>query len=101
MPASTSARTVSWFDETGPLVPLDEGRVADRRLEAALRALGLGDEQVVAGRRHAAAELARELRPRLPVVLGRTVLDRHDRIAADEVRPEGRQLVRAEHAALE
>ena len=57
-------------------------------VDAAPQALGIRDEEVVADELHAVAELACQRRPRLPVVLGGTVLDRDDRVALDAARPE-------------
>ena len=59
-------------------------------------ALRIGDEEVVADELHPVAELAASALPGLPVVLGRAVLDRDDRVALDELGPEPGELVRAE-----
>ena len=53
----------------------------------------VGHEQVVADQLDLLAEGVGQSRPALPVVLGHAVLDRDDRVAADQVRPV------ADHAA--
>ena len=46
------------------------------------------------------ADRAGEMSPAVPVVLGHAVLDRHDRVALDEVLPVADELVGAEHLAF-
>ena len=72
------------------LVHLDEDRVADAALDPLAEPLRVRDEEVVADELDAVAELARQLRPRVPVVLGEPVLDRDDRVALARARPRRR-----------
>src|SRR5581483_8093278 len=57
------------------LVDLDEDAVTGSLADAVLQALGVGDEQIVADELDLVAQLAREFRPAVPVVLGQAVLD--------------------------
>ena len=87
--------------ERPDLVHLDEDRVRHAALDALLKSLRVRHEEVVADELDTLAELLRQRRPRVPVVLRAAVLDRHDGIAVDDAVPESRQLVRGEIAPFE
>ncbi|MNX46846.1 hypothetical protein D3C86_773940 [compost metagenome] len=67
------------------LVDLDQDGVGRAEADAAVEAIGVGDEEVVADQLHALAEALGELGPAVPVVFGHAVLDREDGVAVDEV----------------
>src|SRR5262245_18081289 len=83
------------------LVDLDEDRVRRAVVDPALEPLDVRDEEVVADELHALAEPCRERLPGVPVVLGGAVLDRDDRVALDDARPEVRQVAGGLLAPLE
>ena len=64
-------------------------------VDALLQALGVGDEQVVADQLDLAAQLARQLLPAVPVVLGQAVLDGADRPLLAQLLPQVDHLVGA------
>ena len=78
--------------ERPDLVHLDEDRVAHAAVDPLLEPLGVRDKEVVADQLHAVAEQVGQGLPRVPVVLGRAVLDRDHGIAVDDLRPERRQV---------
>ena len=80
--------------EGADLVQLDEDRVGAPLLDAAVEALHVGAEQVVADELHTGRDRFRELRPPSPVVLRQAVLDRDDRIAVDPALVQRYHLVR-------
>src|SRR6202022_88300 len=69
------------------LIDLDEQRVGDTARDPVAQPLRVGDEQIVSDELDRTAELARKLSPAVPVILGHSVLDRHDRVTVDEIRP--------------
>ena len=73
--------------ERADLVDLDQDRVGGAQLDALLKALGVGDEQVVAHQLHLVANATGELNPAVPVLLGHAVLDGDDGIGVDELLP--------------
>ena len=77
------------FGDGADLVELDEDGVGHALLDAALQALDVGDEDVVADELNAAAELVGQDLPAFPVVLGQAVLERDDGILAGPVVVEG------------
>src|SRR5439155_20488046 len=83
------------FRDRPDLVDLDEDRVGDVALDSLPEAIRARDEHVVSDELDSIAELAGQLSPSLPVVLGQRILDRDDRVALDEPGPEGRHLVAA------
>src|SRR5262249_10094542 len=85
---------VERFRQRTDLVPLDQNTVARRLGDALLQALGVRDEEVVTHQLHATAELARELLPAGPVVLGQAVFDRANRPAGAELFPQVDHFVR-------
>ena len=78
-----------------------EDRVGDAAFDPVAQPVGVGHEQVVADELDAVAELARQAPPGVPVVLGAPILDRHHRIAVDDLRPEARHRRAGLGAALE
>src|SRR5919197_1263806 len=83
------------------LVHLDEDRVGRLAVDAVAQPLRVRDEEVVADELDALSELAREVHPAVPVVLGQRVFDRDDRVALDELGPEPGHLGARELAPLE
>src|SRR5690349_10117522 len=89
------ARSLCNFDglerlrKRADLVDLDEKRIGDAATDPVAQPLRVGDEQIVPDELDIASEFARQLSPAFPIVLGHSVLDRHDRIAADEIGPIG------------
>src|SRR5579872_4897351 len=83
---------VDRLGEGADLVHLHEDRVRDAFVYAALEPVRVRHEHVVADELHAPAQQGRLGAPRLPVVLGGAVLDRDDRVAVDDLRPERGQL---------
>ncbi len=77
------------------LVDLDEDRVGDAALDSFVEDLRVRDEEIVTDQLHALAELPGEVLPAGPVVLGHSVLDRHDRVLVaprpEHVGPVGRR----------
>ncbi len=76
---------VERLGERADLVDLDEDRVGDALLDAPAEPLGIGHEEVVADQLDLAAELVGGDLPAFPVVLGQAVLDRDDRVLADQL----------------
>ena len=74
--------------ERADLVDLDENRIGDALFNAALQALDVGDEEIVADELNAAAQLVGQQLPAFPVVFGETVFEGDDRILAAPVVPE-------------
>src|SRR5436190_1670809 len=74
---------VQRFGDRTDLIQLDQDRVRDLFVDAALEDFGVRDEQVVADQLHAVAELPGQGFPPGPVAFGEAVLDRHDRILTD------------------
>ena len=74
--------------------------LATPAVDAAGQALGVGDEQVVADQLHPVAEGVGEGLPAVPVLLGHAVLDRHDRVAVDQVGVVADHLGRRQRAVL-
>src|SRR5690606_34382911 len=91
---------VHGLGEAADLVDLDQDRVGDILVDAALQALDVGHEEIVANQLHARAQLAGEFGPARPVVLSQPVLDRDDRVLRDPAVPEADHLVGIETAAL-
>ena len=86
-----SARQLDRVERLGQradLVELDEHGVRGVLVDAALDALRVRDEQVVADELHAVAEALRQQLPASPVVLGEAILDGDDRVARRPVGPE-------------
>ena len=69
------------FGQRADLVELDQDRVADLLVDAALEDLGVGDEQVVADQLHLLADLVGQDFPASPVGLVHAVFDGDDRVA--------------------
>ena len=85
----------------GPdLVDLDEDRVGDAQVDAALQTLDVRDEQVVADELERLADAVGQRLPTAPVLLVHAVLDRHDRVLAGKVRPVVRELLGGQLATL-
>src|SRR5512132_564512 len=68
------------FRDCSDLVELDQDGVAHALVDPALEDLGIGAEDVVADQLHLRAEVRGQDLPALPIVLGETVLDQHDRV---------------------
>src|SRR5438094_47495 len=83
------------------LVDLDEDRVGGLPVDALAKALRARDEEVVSDELDAVAELRGQPSPAVPVVLGQRVLERDDRVAPGELRPERGHFVAAQLATLE
>src|SRR5262249_19883157 len=88
------ADRVERLGERADLVQLNEDRVGVAALDAALQALDVRDEEIVADQLHPLAELLGDELPRVPIVFGAAVLDRDERILRrellvdpDELRP--------------
>src|SRR5690606_1880077 len=79
---------VEGLGERADLVDLDQHAVGGAAGDAAADALDVGDEEVVADQLDAIAEALGERLPAVPVLLVEAVLDRHDRVAVDEVGPQ-------------
>ena len=82
------------------LVDLDEHAVRGPLVDGAPDEGRVGDEQVVADELDTIAQARGEPAPARPVLLVEPVLDRHDRIAVHEVRPQLDHLIGRQHAAL-
>ncbi len=86
--------------ERADLVRLDQDRVRDAAGDALGQDARIGHEQVITDQLDPAAQRRRQQRPAVPVTLAHAVLDRDDRIAADQVGQVLRELRRAEAALL-
>src|SRR5271156_6004939 len=75
--------------QSADLVDLDEQRISDAAPDPVAQPLRVGDEQIVADELDRAAELMRQLRPAVPVILGHSVLDRYDWVTANQIDPIG------------
>src|SRR5690606_25472147 len=89
---------VEGLGERADLVDLHQDGAGDAHLDAGAEALGVGDEEVVAGQLHAVAEAFRQRLPAVPVVLPHAVLDAYDREAGHQVLEELRIVLRQEAA---
>ena len=78
------------------LVELDQDGVAAAKLDTLLKALGVGNKEIVADELDLLAELCCHLLPTFPVLLVKTVLDRGDRIFLDKACPMGDKLIGGE-----
>ncbi len=77
------------FGEGADLVDLDQDRIGDAAFDAALQALAVGDEQVVADQLDLIADGIGEQLPAGPIVFGHAIFDGENRrILADPVGPE-------------
>src|SRR6266508_4654214 len=72
---------VEGLAQRADLVDLEQHGVGDPAVEAALDALDVGDEQVVANELHPVPQGLVARLPAVPVLLGEAVLERDDRIA--------------------
>ncbi len=71
--------------ERADLVDLDQDRVAEAALDAVGEPRDVGDEQVVADELALVADQIGDLLPAVEVVFRHAVLDRDDRVAANQV----------------
>src|SRR5690606_34859263 len=66
------------------LVDLDENGVGNAALDPIAKALRVGDEKIVADKLHPSPDFLGQQLPALPVILAHPILNRDDRIIADE-----------------
>src|SRR5690606_33912382 len=83
------------------LVDLHQQRVGGTPGDAVLQPVQVGDEQVVADQLDPGTDPRGQLHPAVPVVLGKRVLDRHQRVGVQQFLVVGTQLGRAALVALE
>ena len=92
---------IEGFGERADLVHLHEQRICSAGFDAAGKALGVRDEQVVADELQLVAKCIGDRLPTVPVVLGQRILDRHDREVGCELRVVGRHFGSSLLAAFE
>ncbi|MPM30051.1 hypothetical protein SDC9_76593 [bioreactor metagenome] len=103
-PETVAVREVDGVQGLGQrtdLVHLDQQGVGGLLVDAALQALDVGDEQVVADQLDLVTDLGGDLLPAFPVLLVQRVLDGDDREAVDPLLVDGDHLVGGLLGALE
>src|SRR5690554_1468459 len=82
------------------LVDLDENGVGDALVNAAPKALGIGDKEVVAHKLNRVAKHLGQRAPALPVILIQAVFDADNRVLLDQLNIEGDELRGAKFATF-
>ncbi len=82
------------------LIHLDENGVADTLLDASAKNVLVGDEDVVPNELGPGTQEVGVGLPPVPVILGETIFDRHQREVVQQLGQEGGHLIGAEFATL-
>ncbi len=91
---------IQCFGEGANLVQFDQDRVAGGLANAPVEAGSVGDVEVITNQLHLVAQARGQLLPTIPVILGKAILDRDDRVFPGSIGIPVDEFVSSQRAAL-